>query len=108
MIARLMATAVPLSVWTKCVPFSPLLLVADVEPAGLVVGAVAGAGDFAVLAAVAAAGHPGFEVELAIGRAAEVAAGGVDHAIGNAQAVEDLALEVAEVVRASRRSARAA
>ena len=72
--ARLMATAVPLSVWTKCVPFSPLCFVADVEAAGLVVGAVAGAGDFAVLAAVAAAGHPGFEVELAIGRAAEVAA----------------------------------
>ena len=97
MIARLMATAVPLSVWTNCVPFSPFL-VADVEPAGLVVGAVRGAGDFAVFAAVAAAGHPGFEVELAIGRAAEVAGGGVDHAVGNAEAVEDLAFEVAEVV----------
>ena len=72
--------------------------VADVEPAGLVVGAVRGAGDFAILAAVAAAGHPGFQVELAIGRAAEVAGGDVEHAVGNAEAVEDLAFEVAEVV----------
>ena len=98
MSARLMATAVPLSVWTRCVPFSPLYLIADVEAAGLVVGAVRGAGDFAVFAAVAAAGHPGFEIELAIGRAAEVAGGDVEHAVGNAEAVEDLALEVAEVV----------
>ena len=51
-----------------------------------------------IFAVVAAAGHPGFEIELAIGRAAEVAGGGVDHAIGNAQAVEDLAFEIAEVV----------
>ena len=98
MSARLMATAVPLSVWTSCVPFSPLHFVADVEPAGLVVGAVRGAGDFAVFAAVAAAGHPGFQVELAIGRAAEVARGDIEHAIRNAEAVEDFAFQVAEVV----------
>ena len=46
----------------------------------------------------AAAGHPGLEVELAIGRAAEVAAGRVDHAIGDAQGVEDLAFQVADLV----------
>ena len=93
-----MATAVPLSVWTKLRAFFALDLVADVEPAGLVVGAVRGAGHFAVLAAAAAAGHPGFEVELAVGRAAEVAGGDVEHAVGNAEAVEDLAFQVAEVV----------
>src|SRR5438045_1771954 len=47
-----------------------LLAVADVEAAGLVVGAVARAGDLAVFARLAAAGHPGLEVELAIGGAA--------------------------------------
>ncbi len=105
---RLMATAVPLSVWTKCVPFFALVLVADVEPAGLVVGAVRRAGHFAVFARLAAAGHPGFEVELAIGRAAQVAGGGVDHVIGHAQAVEDLGIPARRSSRASRRFARAA
>ena len=88
--ARLMATAVPLSVWTKCVPFSPLCLIADSQPAGLVVGAIGGAGHFAVFARFAAAGHPGLEIELAIGRPAQIAGGRVDHAVGNAQAVENV------------------
>src|SRR5690606_5567406 len=42
-------------------------LVADVKPAGLVIGAVARAGHFAELATLAAAWHPGFQVVLAIG-----------------------------------------
>src|SRR5438132_1467691 len=44
---------------------SPLLtrsLVADVEPASLEIGAVGGARDFAELAFLAAAWHPGFQV----------------------------------------------
>ncbi len=73
MMARLTATAVPLSVWTNRVPFWPVGLIPDVEPAGLVVGAIRGAGDLAVFAVLAASGHPGFEVELAVGRAAQVA-----------------------------------
>ena len=92
-IARVQATAVPLSVWTNRVPFCPSRLVADVEPAGLVVGAVRRAGHLAVLAAVAAAGHPGFEVVLAVRRAAEVAGAGVDDVVRQAQALEDLLLD---------------
>ena len=41
--------------------------VTDVEPAGLVIGAVAGASYLAKLPILAAAGHPRFQVELAIG-----------------------------------------
>ena len=47
---------------------------------------------------VAAAGHPRFQVELAIRRPAQVAGGDIEHAIRNAQAVEDFAFQVAEVV----------
>src|SRR5262249_33590081 len=78
--------------------FLAFYFVADVEAAGLVVGAVRGAGDFAEFAAGAAAGHPGFEVELAIGGAAEVAGRDVENTVGDAEGVEDLALEIAEVV----------
>ena len=42
------------------------------------------------------AGHPGLQVELAIGRAAQVAGGRIDHAIGNAQPVEQPALQARE------------
>ena len=64
-------------------------LVANLEPAGLIVGAVACASDFAKLAAIAAAGHPGFEIELAIGRPTEVTCCRVDDAIVDSQLVED-------------------
>ena len=76
----------PLSVWTNFVPFWPGGLVADVEASGLIIGAIRRAGDLAVLAGLAAAGHPGLEVELAIGRAAEVARADVEHAIGQPSA----------------------
>ena len=42
---------------------------------------------------VVAAGHPGFEVELAVGGAAEVAGGDVDHAVRHAEAGENLLLQ---------------
>ena len=64
--ARLRATAVPFRVWTKRVPFWPVGLVADVEAAGLVIGAVGRARHLAVLAGFPSAGHPGFQVELAV------------------------------------------
>ncbi|MFM8890032.1 MAG: aminoacyl--tRNA ligase-related protein, partial [Planctomycetia bacterium] len=41
--------------------------------------------------------HPRLQVELPVGRTAEVAAGGVDDAVRNAEAVEELALEVEEL-----------
>ena len=47
--------------------FLARVFVANIQPAGLVVGAVGGAGDLAPLASLAAAGHPGLQVELAIG-----------------------------------------
>src|SRR5437763_12184594 len=40
---------------------------ADAQPPRLVIGAVRGGGDFAILAFLAAARHPGLEVELAVG-----------------------------------------
>ena len=83
----------PLSVWTNRVPFWPVGPVADVEPPRLVVGAVGRAGHLAVLAVLAAAGHPGLEVELAIGRAAQVARADVEHAVGDSQRLEDLLLD---------------
>src|SRR5271166_716194 len=46
--------------------------VADVQTSGLVIGAVGGTGHLAVLAGRAATGHPGFEVELAVGGPAEI------------------------------------
>ena len=82
--------------------------IANAQPPGLIVGAIRGAGDFAIFARFAPARHPGFEIELAIGRPAQIAGGRVDDAIGNAQAVEDSAFQVAEIVRAWPRSARAA
>ena len=72
--------------------------VANIESARLVVGAVRGAGDFAVFAAVAAAGHPGFEIEFAVRGAAEVAGSDIKNAVRYAEAVEDFALEVAEII----------
>ena len=76
----------------------PAQFVADVQPPGLVVGAVGGAGDFAPLARLPAAGHPRFQIVLAVGRAAQVAGGRVDHAVGNSQFVEQAAFQFAEVL----------
>ena len=42
--------------------------IANVQATGLIIGAVRGAGHFAVLAVLAATGHPGLEIVLAIGR----------------------------------------
>ena len=77
--------------------FFSLFLVTDVEPPSLVVGAVAGGSDLGVLALVAAAGHPGFQVVLAVGRPAQVAGGRVDHLVGHFQLVEDPTFQLAEV-----------
>ncbi|MCP5044973.1 MAG: hypothetical protein GY944_28425, partial [bacterium] len=54
-----------------------LALEAKLETPRLKVGAVRRARDLAPLSALAAAGHPGFEVELAIGRPSQVARGGI-------------------------------
>src|SRR5215211_6568819 len=63
--------------------------VADPEPAGLVVGGVGGAGYFPV---VVPARHPGFEVVLAVGGAAEVAGTDVHDAVWKVEALEDVFL----------------
>ena len=47
---------------------------------------------------LAAAGHPGFEIELAVRRAAQVARGDIEHPVRDPQAVEDFALQIAEVI----------
>src|ERR671932_1467935 len=70
--------------WTSAVS-----AVADREAAGLVVGGVGGAGDLAV---GVTARHPGFEVVLTVGGAAEVAGTDVYDAVRDAQAGKDLLL----------------
>ena len=89
-------------------PFFALVLEANAQPPGLIVGAIGGAGHLAVFARLAAAGHPGFQIELAIRGPAQIAGGRVDHAIGNSQPVENLALQAGKNIRAFRRSPRAA
>jgi hypothetical protein len=64
---------------------------ADAEATGLVVGGVRGA---RYLAVVVAARHPGFQVELAVGGAAEVASADVHDAVREAEALEDKLLDV--------------
>src|SRR5258705_9930779 len=56
---------------------------ARLQAARLEVGAVRGAGHLAPVAALAAPGNPGLEVELAVGGRAQVARGDVDHAVGH-------------------------
>src|SRR5262249_5851071 len=74
-----------------------LALVPHREPAGLVVGAVGGARYLAVLALLAAAGHPRLQVVLAVGRAAQVAGRRVDHLVRQAQPLEDLLLDLLDL-----------
>src|SRR5207302_1590346 len=64
--------------------------------AGLVIGAIGRAGDLAVIAVLTAAGHPGFEVVFAVGRAAEVAGAGVDDVVREAEPLEDALLHAAD------------
>src|SRR5262245_43167285 len=47
--------------------------IADIEPASLVISAIRCTGHLAVFAMLAPAGHPGFDVELAIRRPTQVA-----------------------------------
>src|SRR5690606_17737854 len=70
-----------------------LALEAGVESARLVVAAVRGARDLAPAAALAAARHPGLEVELADRRRAEVAGRDVEHAIGDLERLEEALLD---------------
>src|SRR5690606_33335682 len=63
---------------------------ADSQAPRLVVGAVAGARHLAVLAA---AGHPGLDVVLAIRRSPEIARGDIEHAIGEPEPLKDLLLD---------------
>src|SRR6266702_6258891 len=70
-------------------PLLPGNLVADIESAGLIVGAVGSAGDFAVFAPFASTGHPGLEVILAIGGTSQIAGARVDDLIRQAQSLEN-------------------
>src|SRR5215211_993476 len=63
--------------------------VADGESAGLVIGSVRRARH---LAEIVAARHPGLQVVLTVGGAAEVAGTDIDHAVGQAEALEDTLL----------------
>src|SRR2546426_3633187 len=58
--------------------FFTLFADADIQPPRLVVSAIAGAGHFAKLAGLAAAGHPSLQIELAISRSAQIAARRID------------------------------
>src|SRR5436305_5770754 len=73
-------------------------LVPDVEPACLEVGAVRCARDFAELAFLATAWHPGFQVIFPISRPAEVAGAGVDDLIRQAEALEDRLLDAQQLL----------
>ena len=75
--------------------FFALDAVTGVQAARLVVGAVRRAGNFAV---TAASRHPGFEVVFAVGRAAEVAGRGVDDAIRDFKAVENVAFKLQKLL----------
>ena len=74
------------------------LAVADRQTAGLVVGAVGGACHLSPFPLLAAPRHPGLEIKLPVRRPAEIAAGRIDHPIGDPQAVEELALEFEELL----------
>ena len=100
--AREFATAVPFSVWTSSFFLAPSRRKRTLQAARLVVGAVRGARDLAPVAAVAAPGHPGLDVELAVGGRAEVARRDVDHAVGDLERLEDLLLDARAAPRAWR------
>ena len=78
----------------------PLLtgdLITDIEPPRLVIRAIRRAGDFPVFAGLAAAGHPSFQIVLAISRPAEVAGTGVNDVIGNAEPLKDFLFNAEEL-----------
>ena len=85
--ARVMAIAVPFSVWTELRPFFVCGTAPRPQAARLKTGAIRCRSHFTVFVA---SGHPGFEIEFAIGRPAEISRAGVDHAIRNLQALENL------------------
>ena len=66
---------------------------ADAEPPRLEVGAIGSAGDFRVFAAVAATGHPRFQIVFAVGWTAKLAGVDVKHSIGNLESLEELLLD---------------
>ena len=66
--------------------------ITDIEPAGLIVGAVRSAGHFAIFAC-SPRRHPGFEIKLAVGRPAQVARADVEHPIGDAERLETVFLD---------------
>src|SRR5262245_14996100 len=66
---------------------------ADAQAARLVVGAVRGARYLAVAPALAAARHPGLEVELPPRGSPEVAGRDLDHAVGDLERLEDPLLD---------------
>ena len=84
---RGIAQSVPLSVATGAVPSREAA--ADVEPAGLELGAVRRRGQLAV---VALGGDPRLAVELPLGRETEVTGGDVDDAVRQLELVEELLL----------------
>src|ERR687894_767360 len=81
--ARLMAMAVPVGGWGP----PAVLAVPDLQPSRLVVGGVGSAGDLTV---GVAAGHPRFEVVLAVGGPAEITRADVHDPVREAKALKDL------------------
>ena len=69
--------------------FGALSSEANLESARLKVCAVRGARDLSPVATIPAAGHPGLEVELAIGRGAEIARCDFDHSVRDLESIED-------------------
>src|SRR5262249_43069098 len=70
----------------------------NVEPSGLIVSAIGSAGDLPVLPGGAAAGHPGFQIELAIGRAAKIAGAGVDDLKRQPKSLEDVLFDMKQLL----------
>ena len=102
MIVRVIAQRVPLSVATGPVP--PLEPGADVQPAGLELGAVRGGGDLAV---AVLGRQPAVAVVLAGRAQAQVAAGQLQHLVRDLERVDELLLPAAAAAGARRRRPRA-
>ena len=74
------------------------LLVADVQPASLIVGAVGCAGDLAPFARITATRHPCFQIKFSIGRASKITRRGIDYSIGHANRIKQIAFDLAKFV----------
>ena len=78
--------------------FDILLLAANVQATGLVVGAVRSTSDFAVFSRIPTARHPGFEVILSISRTTKIAGGGIDNAVRHFDRVKQIAFDLTQLL----------